>query len=164
MKKRFSLWAVCWLLASVFVLPQAAQAQCNATTLTGPWAYLLAAGFSPNPGEPLNVVDITNVSLGTLVADGAGNFTDTDSTLYFFYFLGSPFDRFATDGGYGVHSNGTYTVNANCTGTLTFHVNNLSVHFDFVLLNGGTGPNTAMYLIASDSTILNVVAGRAAHL
>jgi len=159
MKKRFSLWAMCLLVASLFLMPHAAQAQCNATTLTGPWAYLMSTGFAPQPHGVL--VTPANVALGTIVADGAGKFTDTDSTLFFLSLLIPPPIPPAT---IDVHSQGYYTVNANCTGTLTFHINNLSVHFDFFLYNGGSGPNTAMYLIASDLAVFNVVAGNAVHL
>ena len=160
MKSRFSLWVMCLLFASVFLLPQAAHAQCNATTLTGSWSYSLVSGFTPQPTGPYS--NPFSVSFGTIVADGAGKFTDTDSTLFFLSLLIPPPIPPAT---IDVHSQGYYTVNANCTGTLTFHINNLSVHFDFVLVNGGPGPNTQMYWINSDTNMgLNVISGKATKL
>ena len=157
MKKRFSLWAMCLLFAIVFMLPQAAHA-CDATTLTGPWAYFLSAGFDPQPhGKAVNTF---SVAVGTFVGDGAGNFTDSDTTLNLVpLFFGLPAPNFEI-----TKTIGYYTVNANCTGTLTFHINNLSVHFDFFLFNATGLPNTGMTLIASDLAVFNVVAGTATHI
>ena len=155
MKSRFSLWVMCLLFASVFLLPQAAHAQCNATTLTGSWSYSLVSGFTPQPTGPYS--NPFSVSFGTIVADGAGNFKDTDTSISFLGSFGP--------GAAGVNTQGTYTVNPNCTGTLTFHINSLAVHFDFVLVNGGPGPNTQMYWINSDTNMgLNVISGKATKL
>lgn len=153
MKNRFSLCVICLLFASVFLLP-AAHAQCTAATIAGPWGYFLESGIAPQPGEPGAAETPIGLSYGTIVLDGAGHFHDTDTTITFFQFM------FGGGAGNvnGAQDIGTYTVNANCTGTLVFHLSSRIVHFDFVLVNG----NQQMYLTNTDQA--GVSSGTAAFI
>jgi hypothetical protein len=143
MKNRFSLWVICLLFTSVFLLP-AAHAQCTNATLAGPWGYSIIGGMIPAPGSPASpgtaLEQALSTTFGVFVADGAGHIADSNSTISFFFFPSVPT---GTD-------SGTYTVNANCTGTITFHLTSLVVHFDFVLDSSAT----QMYLICSDPTAI----------
>jgi hypothetical protein len=154
MKSQISLWAVCLLVASVFILPQAAQAQCTVASLSGTFQFNF--GFSTPPGVFGPPVGL---AVGTFVADGAGNLTSTTVSVYEFGLglLTLPLQPPFPPGfgpppiGYTVDRNmpsqGSYTVNSDCTGSFTFHYNPpYPVHFDFVMVNGQTG----LYFVAAD--------------
>jgi hypothetical protein len=129
----------------VFLLPQAAHAQCTLASLTGTYAINITGPFS-------------NLAVGTIVSDGAGHLTTTTFNAYEFAIPGTllpipgPKTNVTPFPGYieilNAISQGTYSVNADCTGTLIIHygLGSTVSHLDFVLVNGQTG----MYLIATD--------------
>jgi hypothetical protein len=152
MKNRFSLWVIGLLFTSVFLLP-AAHAQCTLATLSGPWGYFVQGAIAPQPGGAGIPEVPIGFSFGAIVADGAGHFQDTDTSV-------DPFQAIFGGNGTvtGAHDSGTYTVNANCTGTLIFHLSSRVVHFDFTLVNG----NTQMYWTCSDQEA--IVSGTATFI
>ena len=105
------------LLASTLVVgavPNAQAQQCSNASLKGSYGFY-GSGFNIPAGTP-------RVSLGRETYDGKGNFTNTVTV---------------NSNGTVIHGNnfGTYTVNADCTGTLFDKVS--EVTSEFVLVDGG---------------------------
>jgi hypothetical protein len=107
-------------------------------------ATCTVAGLKGNFGIEANglFIGVGAVALdGLFVLDGKGNVSGTESGSI----AGSIFTAQAVSG--------TYTVAANCTGTLTFTVLGQTEHSSFVVTNGGKG----MLLIETDAN--TVVSG-----
>jgi hypothetical protein len=98
-----------------------AQSGCDATTLSGAYGYNLS-GFAYDVQGNF----YTLASTGRIVPDGAGSLAGSET--------------FSVDGNI-VRRNytGTYTVNADCTGSMVWQVaqgnSNSTVHADFVAVN-----------------------------
>lgn len=115
MTGRIRLLAVCVLFASVFMAPQAAHAAvCTNATLAGGWGYLLQDNFTfPPPNPPLTFPVFAQSGLITF--DGAGHFTLLDTRTAMVVLID------AADVIRDEQSQGTYVINADCTGTLIVH-------------------------------------------
>jgi len=105
------------LLASTFVVgavPNAQAQQCTNASLKGSYGFY-STGFNVPAGTP-------RVTLGRETYDGNGNFTNTVTV---------------NSNGTVIHGNnfGTYTVNADCTGTLFDKLSGVTT--EFVLVDGG---------------------------
>ncbi len=120
---RFSLALLAAGLVAVSVAPRKgavlhAQNGCDATTFSGVYGSNLSGSVYDNQGYVYLLA-----SVGRFVFDGAGNITGADTTS----FDGSLNRRTFT---------GTYTVNADCTGSVTFQFgSNGTVHGDIVAVN-----------------------------
>jgi hypothetical protein len=113
------------------------QAQCTNSVLTGTYFYLLDGSLiSGSQAVPY-------AELGKLVADGQGNVTGQSEA--------------SVNGTLGAYSlSGTYTVQANCTGSMTLTVNSSGTAlFDFEVVSGGEG------ILVTFSGPGGVVVGRA---
>jgi hypothetical protein len=100
--------------------PSPAVAQCSAKTLDGNYGYVVNG---TNVGGALVPGPIAAVGFAT--ADGSGNLTATDTVSV----NGTVLRRAIS---------GTYTVNANCTGQLTFTDSfGQTTHLDFVVTQKG---------------------------
>jgi len=115
MKNRLSVLAACLLFAIVFLAAPAAHAQCTNASLSGGWGYLLQ--YSVTLFGP--IAETLVFQGGLFVFDGAGHFTLTDDrTVY-----SPPNGDFPPSIVRGEQSNGTYVVNADCTGLIYTHQN-----------------------------------------
>lgn len=125
------------------VRPVYAQSGCSLATLTGNYAFS-QQGFISNSmkGNPL---PFANVGLATF--DGAGNFSATYTDM-------SP----GKPGGYstpiqGATGSGTYTVNSDCTGSISITSGDAAgIALNLVIIGGGTevfGINTTPLVIGS---------------
>jgi hypothetical protein len=166
MKNQTGFWAVCLLAAALFLLPQAAQAQCSLASLSGNYVFNNAAiSFVISPV-------IANVMVGTMTADGAGHITFTETAFALDLQLGFPAGPTALlpIPGTKIMSESTYTgtylVGPDCRAALTLQSSNFNclegtsgcffpIHFDLVLVRGGK----SFYLIDSDPGFLASGAG-----
>jgi len=178
MKIQNSLWVVCLLVATLFLLPQAANAQCNLPPDTP--GSLAAGTYQFNvSADGLIVIE------GTLISHGDGTMT-TQQTLFDVLpiFLPSivsaalspfaPFTPSPTLPGFvpprpqepyysGPTENGTYRMN--CDGTFTMFVHDPFIgssrtglglyEYQAVLVKGGAG----FYIIGSNGTVQAIVVG-----
>jgi len=151
MKNRISLWALGLLFTALFLMPQAWGATCTNASFSGTYAYNEAGVFL-----------FATANVGTLTADGAGNFTFSEAAF------NTLFPGSLLGGGSQLSNEtatGTYIVNGDCTFTLTFHPSNMNcyshgpclfpIHFDGVLVRGAT----AFYIIATDPVVQGSGAG-----
>ena len=126
MKSQTGLYVLCLVALSMILLPQAAHAQCSLASLSGSF-YYQATGV---PGITYGSAD------GTLTADGAGNFTNVETT----YSSNTPDPHFILVK--NAHTVGTYLINTDCTGTLVFHPATgqlIEIHVDIIMDQGLTG-------------------------
>lgn len=112
---------VAGLLTLTATLGSAQGPRC--TTLTGSYAFSFS-GTTPNPGPPAMMAPYNGVGIATF--DGAGKITATESVNFGGFVLrNAPFS-------------GTYTLNPDCTGTLTVKFPDGSIgHNDYVVADGG---------------------------
>ena len=116
------IFSLLFVLAAVVTTTSTVHAQCSNATLTGNYAFNhlgFQTRFHPPTG---NEVPFANV--GVLTFDGAGNLSVT-TTAVLNGGGGQPFGP----------ATGTYTVNSDCTGTIT--VPDAGVHFNIVTVGGG---------------------------
>jgi hypothetical protein len=114
------------VFATAFVLaivPGAQAGECSNRTIAGSWGYTITGStFNTGPvlSGPMAVV-------GRQTYDLRGNITGTQTANL----NGNVFRQVLT---------GTYTVNPDCTGTMTVFVSppGITGHVDFVVVNGGT--------------------------
>lgn len=106
---------------------QSTDTGCGNATLKGAYAVAIS-GVRPNPNNPYVTEQVIGVAIQNF--DGAGNFTQIDNVK------GSHSGVILNRSG-----SGTYSVNADCTGTYT--LNNTGVPFplviQFVIVSGGSG-------------------------
>jgi hypothetical protein len=124
---------------------------CTLASFIGAYQFNVAGNRAPTPG--LTAGTGGGIEAGFLTADGNGNFT------FELVFLVNGMPQ-----GNDNHS-GTYVVNPDCTGTLTFHPSYDScfsagpcyfpIHFDVAIAKGGS----EFYLIATDPGVLASGAG-----
>lgn len=99
---------------------QAQTAACDAASLKGAYGYRLSGFVYDQQGYTYYLG-----AVGRLTGDGAGAITGSQT----FSFDGTILKQQLT---------GTYTVNADCTGSLTLTSEKTgSMHFDFVIVNSG---------------------------
>lgn len=124
---KFAHLAICLLLLSFAAVPASAQSDdCSAASLTGAYGYSLKGTVYD---RQFNTYLIGAV--GRLVADGNGTLTGSDTVN----FDGETIRRQLT---------GTYTVNADCTGALSFS-------------SPGGGLTTMDFVITDDGKIVELV-------
>ena len=140
--RRFSLLRVVVVLVAVLLLTAVftgrkavlhAQSGCDATTLNASYASSLTGSLYDNQ---YNVYLLA--SAGRLAFDGAGNITGADT----FNFDGTSSKRTIT---------GTYTMNADCTGSLAFQGSDKSsLHADFVTADNAK----EIHLVETDAGVI----------
>jgi hypothetical protein len=92
------------LICSAVLLPAAHAQQCSLTTVAGSYGYTFSGFVSPAAN-----LFVPAAAAGLLALDGHGNLTGTQTRVV----ASSPLDETFT---------GTYTVNPDCTGSLTLLV------------------------------------------
>ncbi len=121
MKRIFS---VLFALAVVVTTTSTVYAQCSNATLTGNYAFIYSGANAP--GHSVTGKNtFGNAAVGVLTFDGAGNLPSITYTVVFNGHASST----------SVPDTGTYTVNSDCTGTLTDET--IDVHFSFAIAGGG---------------------------
>src|SRR6266581_1416533 len=101
-----------------------AQGGCSNATLTGSYAFIYSGANAP--GHSVTGKNtFGNAAVGVLTFDGAGNLPSITYTVVFNGHASST----------SVPDTGTYTVNSDCTGTLTDET--IDVHFSFAIAGGG---------------------------
>jgi hypothetical protein len=108
-------------VSAVLALGVAAWGQCSDATVTGKYGFV-DSGFAKN-AEPVAFA-------GYLKADGKGTFTATES--------GSVGGTIVTN----VPVTGTYSINADCTGTAITKTKGSVNHFNLVVVSGGKSLQT----------------------
>jgi len=120
MKRIFS---VLFALAVVVTTTSTVYAQCSDATLTGNYPFIYSG--SNAPGHSVTGKNtFGNAAVGVFTFDGAGTFT----VSYTIVFNGHAISTSVPD-------TGTYTVNSDCTGTLTDAT--VNAHFNLATVGGG---------------------------
>ena len=115
--------SVLFALAVVVTTSSTVYAQCGNATLTGNYAFIYSG--SNAPGHSVTGKNtFGNAAVGVFTFDGAGNFTVS-------YTVVGNGHASSTS----VPDTGTYTVNSDCTGSLTDTT--IDVHFNIVTVGGG---------------------------
>ena len=138
MKRIFSLLFV---LAVVVTTTSSVYAQCSNATLTGSYG-LIGDGFGTRGPSPKSKV-VPFAQVGVVTFDGAGNASFTVTQV---------FDN--EGGGLFEAVPGTYTVNSDCTGTVT--IEDFGLHFYIVTVGGGA----EFFAIQTDIGTTNTVHGK----
>ena len=120
--KRIS--SVLFALAVVVTTTSTVYAQCSNATLTGNYPFIYSGANAP-ARSVTGKNTFGNAAVGVLTFDGAGNLP---SITYTAVFNGNAFSTSVPD-------TGTYTVNSDCTGTLTDA--SAGIHFNIVTVGGG---------------------------
>ena len=116
--------SVLFALAVVVTTTSTVYAQCSNATLTGNYAFIYSG--SNAPGHSVTGKNtFGNAAVGVLTFDGAGNLS---SITYTVVFNGNASSTTVPD-------TGTYTVNSDCTGSLTDTT--IDVHFNIATVGGG---------------------------
>jgi hypothetical protein len=103
-----------------------AQTGCTNATLTGNYGFIQPSGFIA-PGHSVTGAEVPWEGVGVLTFDGAGNF----SANYSVSVNGNVFTNQT--------ASGPYTVNTDCTGSLTFTSGNAAGYAaNLVIVGGGT--------------------------
>jgi hypothetical protein len=103
-----------------------AQSGCSVGTLTGNYGFIQPAGFIA-PGHSVTGAEVPWQGVGILAFDGAGNF----SANYSVSVNGNVFTNQT--------ASGPYTVNTDCSGSLTFTSGNAAGYaVNLVIVGGGT--------------------------
>jgi hypothetical protein len=127
MKRNLSVSFTLAVAATLVVLiaNPAYAVNCNNATLTGSYGVITALGLStPGPAKTINLSqDIPSAVVGVVTFDGTGSFTD----VHTFVLNGVIFP--------GLSRPGTYTVNSDCTGSMS---NDHGVNFNIVIVSAGT--------------------------
>ena len=118
---------ITFLAASVFSMVPTVYAQsgCTDATLSGGYGFEYTAFAVPGRAVLATKNSVHSAAVGVLTFDGAGNL----SASFTFSDVGVIFSTATSD-------TGTYTVNADCTGSLTDTTG--GVHFNIVVVGGGT--------------------------
>ena len=102
-----------------------AQGGCSNATLTGNYAFIYSGAFSPS-GRGKNTFG--DAAVGVLIFDGAGNLSLTYTDV-------SNGKVISTS----VPDTGTYTVNSDCTGSVSFTSGDAAgITLNMVIISGGT--------------------------
>lgn len=119
---------------------------CSNQTLEGAYG-LSISGTRPVPNAPGTIEQL--IGVGTRTFDGGGNFTQVTNEKG--SVTGIPFpDR---------HLSGTYSVNSDCSGTLTLNIPGLpfSIVYDIVVVNHGRAFDS---IVASPQPVMVSTTGR----
>jgi hypothetical protein len=173
MKSRIGLWVVCFLLASVFLLPQAAHAQCSLppaslASFSGTFQFNVAGIFAP-PFFPAPFGE--GVIAGILVADGAGGLTTQQTFFDYALFPGALVPAPTIFGvtpvqpqepvNIGATHAGSYQMNCDGTMKLILHDDLIGLYeYQAVLVHGGT----EFYMIDSNNTLGVIASGEGAMI
>jgi hypothetical protein len=126
------------MLAGAMVGP--ALANCDTDTLSGPYASrtqgsLIGVFDSGGVLHPLATPQVIS-GIGLVTFDGQGSFIRQDVAINSGNVLASPTPL--TDSGFRTGQNGTYTVDADCTGTISlFQPGGTEIDFAIVLADSG---------------------------
>ncbi len=119
--------AICFALALVLTKPAhvvKAQSGCTVATLSGSYGYLLQAFFLPHERTPVASA-LVAAEIGVQTYDGTGNTSGSETVNG----AGTIFHRTYT---------GTYSVNPDCTGSVTLNLDNgVTVTGSFTIVDGG---------------------------
>ena len=115
--KRLAFAAFLLALCSLSALAEDHYRVCSYETLHGSYGFTIT-GERPTPGNPMLIEQIVGTAITTY--NGQGTFTQIDNVH------GSSGDYVPNRPG-----SGSYTINADCTGTMTLH--NDKIPFDLVL-------------------------------
>ena len=139
MKRIFSLLFV--LAVVVVTTTSTVYAQCSNATLTGSYGFK-QDGFGTRNGKAGGPA-VPFASVGAVTFDGAGNASFTLTQV------------FNSSGGEFFEAiPGTYTVNSDCTGTVT--IEDFGLHFNIVTVGGGK----EFFAIQTDIGSTNIVDGK----
>ena len=145
MTNRFNLYqtAKLALVAGLMTLAPSlvsAEPECSASTLNGAYAYG-ASGLNTAPGPPGVVTPSPSNQVGIVTFDGAGKFKIilTSVSAYGVTPLFIPFS-------------GTYTVNPDCSGTLTLKFSDTNSSHSAIVIGGAA---TTIYAIIIDAPLGN---------
>ena len=137
MKRIFSLLFV---LAVVVTTTSPVYAQCSNATLTGSYGFK-QQGFGLRNSKPAKLGNmIPFATVGVVTFDGAGNASFTVTQV-----LNSSGAEFFEA------IPGTYTVNSDCTGTVT--IEDFGLHFNIVTVGGGA----ELFAIQTETGTTNIV-------
>jgi hypothetical protein len=116
--------SVLFVLAVVMTTTSTVYAQCSNTTLNANYAFTDSGFAAPHP--TVRGPEVPIVVVGVLRFDGAGN-----ASLSF---------TLAINGGISpsLSDTGTYTVNSDCTGSISFTAGDAPIDFNIVIIGGGT--------------------------
>ena len=134
------IFSLLFVLAVVVTTTSSVYAQCSNATLTGSYGFK-QDGFGTHQGGHGNAVPFAGV--GAVTFDGAGNALFT-TTQVFNSSGGELFEAIP----------GTYTVNSDCTGTVT--IEDFGLHFYIVTVGGGA----EFLAIQTDIGTTNIVDGK----
>ena len=144
MKTRFALSTVCLIAVAALSAPQVADAQCTTSTLSGVYGFNRVGVVTNSPLKAYSIQGITVfASVGQFVADGAGHFSSITQTISVNGVV------YRNDQVFAPLAN-AYTINSDCTGTLTIRSSILptAVDYDFVFESG----NTVLRFVGSDQS------------
>jgi len=121
---RTLVWTMLLAASAVWGQGNGAQTTCSNATLDGDFGFIITGTRLSHPGGPMESV----VGVAMTHFDGSGNLTQTDNIHGSVSGFAAP-DRKGT---------GTYTINADCTGTMT-------------LVNEGTPPLTLRIVVVDNA-------------
>ncbi len=131
---------LCSALALIVLGPLAAHASCTASTVVGTYGFAVVGSAVRHPGSPGPMFPVAVAGTFTFHADGTVNRAFTVSV--------------AGEIASGVTDSGTYTVNADCSGTVALNVFFGLETFNLTIVGGGN----AVHFINSTTGI--ALAGR----
>jgi hypothetical protein len=135
------IFSLLFVLAVVVTTRSTVYAQCSNATLTGSYGFK-QDGFGTRNGKAGGPA-VPFASVGAVTFDGAGNASFTVTQV------------FNSSGGEFFEAiPGTYTVNSDCTGTIT--IEDFGLHFYFVTVGGGA----EFFAIQTDIGTTNTVHGK----
>ena len=117
------IFSLLFVLAVVVTTTSPVYAQCSNATLTGSYGFK-QQGFGLRNSKPAKLGNmIPFATVGVVTFDGAGNASFTLTQV------------FSSGGDFFEAIPGTYTVNSDCTGTVT--IEDFGLHFYIVTVGGG---------------------------
>jgi len=116
------IFSLLFVLAVVVTKTSTVYAQCSNATLTGSYGFK-QDGFGTRNGKAGGPA-VPFAQVGVVTFDGAGNASFTTTSVFN-----------STGGEFFEAIPGTYTVNSDCTGTVT--IEDFGLHFNIVTVGGG---------------------------
>ena len=137
------IFSLLFVLAVVVTTTSPVYAQCSNATLTGSYGFK-QQGFGLRNSKPAKLGNmIPFATVGVVTFDGAGNASFTLTQVYN-----------SSGGDFFEAIPGTYTVNSDCTGTVT--IEDFGLHFNIVTVGGGA----EFFAIQTDIGSTNIVDGK----
>src|SRR5205823_10763209 len=137
------IFSLLFVLAVVVTKTSTVYAQCSNATLTGSYGFK-QDGFGTRNGKPAKLGNtIPFATVGVVTFDGAGNASFTLTQVFN-----------SSGGGFFEAIPATYTVNSDCTGTIT--IEDFGLHFYIVTVGGGA----ELFAIQTDIGTTNTVHGK----